>query len=101
MNIISNGSKVLLISLFFSAVSVASASEQPDGEQLFKKKCSICHAIDKKKLGPAVNSMSNDEEVLRQVSTKGRKSMPAYEGKLTGAEIDALVRYLLENQQEG
>lgn len=98
MSIIRRCGKLLFISILFSAVSTVSASEQPDAQQLFKKKCSLCHAIDKKKLGPAVNTMSNKEELLRQAITKGKNSMPAYEGKLTGAQIDALVEYLLANQ---
>jgi len=98
MSMIRSYRKILFISLVFSVVSTASASEQQEGETLFKKKCSICHAIDKKKLGPAVNAMSNEEGILRQTIIKGRKSMPAYGGKLTGTEINTLVEYLLENQ---
>ncbi len=98
MSMIKSGSKLLFISLLFSAASTASASEQLSGPSLFKKSCSFCHAIDKKKLGPAVNSMSNDKEVLRQTITQGRKSMPAYEKKLTGEQINTLVEYLLANQ---
>ncbi len=97
MTMIRSCTKVLFTSLLLGAVSMASASEPPSGQKLFKK-CSICHAIDKKKLGPSIKSMSSDEEVLRQVITKGKNSMPGYEGKLTGAEIDLLVRYLLENR---
>ncbi|MCF6236344.1 MAG: cytochrome c [Gammaproteobacteria bacterium] len=93
-----NQNRLFFIALFFAPALAVSAAEQPDAEQLFKQKCSLCHAIDKKKLGPAINTMSNNEEVLRQITTKGKNAMPAYEDKLTGAQIDALVEYLLANQ---
>ncbi len=91
--------KILLsIGLFFIPVQLVSAAKLADAEQLFKQQCSLCHAIDKKKLGPAVNTMSDNQEILRQVISKGRKSMPAYAQKLTSAQIEALVDYLLSKQ---
>ncbi len=89
----------LFIALFFVPALSVLAAELPNAERLFKQKCSLCHAIDKKGLGQAVNTMSNEKEVLRQAITKGINSMPGYEGKLTSAEIDALIGYLLENQE--
>ncbi len=97
--IIRKGYKTLLSSvLFFSAIASSVATETPDAQSLFKQKCSLCHAIDKKRLGPAINTMSNEEETLRQAITKGKNAMPGYAGKLTSREIDALVGYLLANQ---
>ncbi len=98
MSMLRNGIKLLSISLLSGAVSTVSASELPNGEALFKKKCSLCHAIDKRKLGPAVNSMSGEAAVMRAIISKGKGAMPAYKGKLADAEIDALVEYLLANQ---
>ncbi len=72
------------------------AAEMVDAEQLFKQKCALCHAIDKKKLGPAVNAMSRDVESLRETLMKGKNAMPGFADKLTGAEIDALVDYLIK-----
>ncbi len=88
----------IFIFLFFIPVVLASAAESPNAEQLFKKKCSLCHGIDKKILGPAVNTMSNNTKFLHNVISKGKNSMPAYEGKLTKNEIKVLVEYLLSNQ---
>ncbi len=89
---------VLTIALFVGAASAGFAAEVPDGQVLFKKKCGLCHGIDKKKLGPAIKTMSNQKAVLKTVITEGKGAMPGYEGKLTGAQIDALVSYLLANQ---
>ncbi len=98
MSMLKNGIKLLSIPLLSAAVATASASELSNGEALFKKNCSLCHAIDKRKLGPAVNSMSGEAATLRAIISKGKGAMPAYKGKLADAEIDALVEYLLANQ---
>lgn len=92
--------KTLLLVFGFSAISMTTvfADELSDAQQIFKKKCSLCHAIDKKKLGPSVKSMSNDKATLIQVITQGKKAMPSFEGKLSGEEITALVDYLLSQQ---
>lgn len=105
MNNLYAGKSALSTSLLFSAVvtlfvSAVSANELSDGQQLFKKKCSLCHAIDKKKLGPSVKTMSQDEGILLEVISQGRKSMPAYAGKLGDEEIASLVDYLLSQQSK-
>jgi len=74
------------------------SSANPDGQSLFKSNCTMCHDISKKKLGPPVKNMAKDQEALRQTITAGRNAMPSYEGKLSAAEIDALVEFLLANQ---
>jgi mono/diheme cytochrome c family protein len=99
MVITRNIKALLFIPLLFVPALSVFASESPDAQQLFEKKCSLCHSMDKRKLGPAVNTMSHEAETLRQAITKGRNSMPGYKGKLTRVEIDALVDYLLSNQQ--
>jgi len=77
----------------------AIASDTPDGAKLFKKKCTMCHKVDKKKVGPAVKAMNQDSEVLRSTITNGRKMMPKYSGKFSAEEIDAVVAYLKEQQK--
>ena len=77
--------------------SPLSADEPPSAPQLFEKNCSLCHALDKKKLGPPVKAMKGDAEVLREVIIQGRNVMPSFKGKLSSVEIDALVKYLLKN----
>ena len=93
------------ITKILAAVAVAGllatpalASDMPDGAKIFKKKCSMCHKIDKKKVGPAVKAMNTDAEVLRSTIADGRKMMPKYSGKLSAEEIDAVVAYLKEQQ---
>lgn len=77
----------------------AIASDAPDGAKIFKKKCAMCHKVDRKKVGPAVKAMNQDSEVLRSTIANGRKMMPKYSGKLSAEEIDAVVAYLKEQQK--
>lgn len=84
---------VLVVTVAMSA-QVGIASDMPDGAKVFSKKCKMCHAMDKKKVGPAVNAMNSDEEALRSVITHGQKRMPKFGHKLSGEEIDALVVFI-------
>ncbi len=77
----------------------AIASDAPDGAKIFKKKCAMCHKVDRKKVGPAVKAMNQDSEVLRSTIANGRKMMPKYSSKLSAEEIDAVVAYLKEQQK--
>jgi mono/diheme cytochrome c family protein len=72
----------------------------PDGAKLFKKKCAMCHAVDKKKTGPAVKDMNKDAAVLKDVVTNGRSGtmMKSYASKFDAEEIDAVVAFLVANQ---
>ena len=85
------------------AAACFSLSVQPvwadtDTGKLFKKKCSICHKMDKKGMGPAVTAMTSDATVLKSVIADGRKAMPSFEGKLTDKKINALVAYIQSKQ---
>jgi len=80
--------------------SPALASDAPDAAKLFKKKCKMCHALDKKKVGPAVNAMHKDAAFLKDTITNGRKMMPKFGKKFSADEIDALVAFIQENQAE-
>jgi len=72
----------------------------PDGAKIFKKKCAMCHALDKKKTGPSVKDMNKDAAVLKAMVTDGKGMMPGFgkKKKLDAAEIDAVVAYLVANQ---
>lgn len=68
----------------------------PDAAKIFKKKCAMCHTIDRKKVGPAVKDMNL--ALAKETITNGRKLMPAFGKKLSGEEIDALVEFIKSNQ---
>jgi cytochrome c6 len=76
-----------------------------DAAALYKTKCEICHAKDgsgKTDMGkstkvhdfrsPEVQNMTDEQ--LIAVTTNGKGNMPAYKGKLTDAQIKALVAYV-------
>ena len=78
----------------------AMASDVPDAAKLFNKKCKMCHALDKKKVGPAVKAMNSDPEALRSAITDGQKRMPKFGHKLSVEEIDGLVMYIQAQHSE-
>ncbi|MFC1749236.1 c-type cytochrome [Pseudomonadota bacterium] len=88
---------VLFIFLFVSLNPVAATAAPPSTQQLFKRHCLMCHAMDKDRRGPSVNSMSSDAKTLRDVIANGKRPMRGYKQKLTSGEIDALVDYILSN----
>jgi cytochrome c6 len=76
-----------------------------DAAATFKAKCAMCHGADGKgdtpvgkKMGirdltsPDVQKMSDDE--LIAITTKGKNKMPAYENKLSAAQIKDIVTYI-------
>jgi len=74
------------------------AIAEVNAEKIFKSKCSMCHKIDKKKVGPAFKDMNTDPAVLKTTITNGRKIMPKFGKKLSGEEIDAMVAFIQSKQ---
>ncbi|MBF0281713.1 MAG: cytochrome c [Zetaproteobacteria bacterium] len=76
------------------------ANDTDAGATLFKKNCSMCHAVDKKKTGPALKDMSQDPARLTDVITNGSKPpMKAFSKKFSAEEIDTLVAYIRSEQK--
>ena len=83
----------------------ARAAAQDTPEALYKAKCASCHAADGsgntpvgKKLevqdfkAPEVAKLS--DSAFFDITKKGKGKMPAYDGKLTDAQINDLVKYI-------
>ena len=75
------------------------ADATPDGAAIYKAKCAMCHGADGKKVNKAMNVRDltsaevqklTDQE-LHDVIANGKAKMPAYKGKLSDADIKALV----------
>lgn len=92
---------VLAVAFAFSTWTFAADS----AADVFKAKCASCHGADGKgdtamgktmkvkDLGGAdVQAMSDAD--LNAAITKGKKPMPAYDGKLTADQITDLVKYI-------
>jgi len=88
---------MVLVFTFFG-LNAQTAIADIDSPRLFKKKCAMCHAVDKRKVGPALKSMSRDPDALKAAIAGGRKMMPKFDKKLGEAEIDALVKYIQSKQ---
>jgi cytochrome c oxidase cbb3-type subunit 3 len=90
-----------------SAICTVPALAQNAGETLFKTKCAACHGPDGKgevpmgkKLGARNLSLGEVQgqldAQLTDIVTKGKNKMPAYDAKLTKAQIGELVAYIRE-----
>ncbi len=93
---------LLMFSLNVCTQSDTSAKDLKAAEQLYKSKCSLCHADDGsgssitgKQLGAKnlksdeIQKMSDDDLVA--AISKGKGKMPAFGGKLNDAQIKGLV----------
>jgi mono/diheme cytochrome c family protein len=87
--------------LFASVTSLAQSS----GADTYKAKCQMCHGADGLGSTPAGKAMKarpfNAPDVLKESDTdltavikNGKNKMPAFTGKLTGAQITDVVAYI-------
>ena len=94
---------VVGLALILAVPSIAFA--QGSGADIFKAKCAMCHGADGsastgmgktmglKPLSSAeVQNMSDAD--LTALITNGKGKMPAYKGKLSDADIAAVVKYV-------
>lgn len=91
------------LAVILAVPSIAFA--QGSGADIFKAKCAMCHGADGsastgmgKSMGlkplssPEVQKMSDED--LTALITNGKGKMPAYKGKLSDADIAAVVKYV-------
>lgn len=92
---------VLTVALVFSATTFAADS----GADVFKSKCAACHGAEGKgdtAMGKSMKLKDLGSEDVQKMSDadlttvieKGKKPMPAYEGKLTKEQITDVVKYI-------
>lgn len=92
---------------FLAAMVLLSArvSAQDGGEKVYKAKCATCHGPDGAGATPAgkatkARDFCSDEvkketdEEWTAIIVKGKNKMPAYDKKLTDAEIKDVVAYI-------
>jgi cytochrome c6 len=93
--------------LLMIALAASAVAQNAPTKDLFSGKCSICHGPD----GSAHTTMGKTLKIrdfhsadvqkqtdadLKTVVTKGKGKMPAFNGKLTGEQIDQLVGFIRE-----
>ena len=91
------------LALILAVPSIAFA--QGSGADIFKAKCAMCHGADgsastgmgktmglKPLSSPDVQKMSDAD--LTALISNGKGKMPAYKGKLSDADISAVVKYV-------
>ena len=90
--------RVLVAMLVCGLLAVcASPAFADDAAATYKAKCAICHGPDGKggKMGTrdfaSAEVKAETDAQLTDIITKGKGKMPAYGGKLTDADIKALV----------
>jgi mono/diheme cytochrome c family protein len=83
-----------------SLVAVSMATPllaQSSGATIYKAKCQMCHLADgtgnKGMKVPAFTAGASDASLIA-ATKNGKGKMPAYAGKLTDADIDAVVAYI-------
>jgi len=81
--------------------------QQEYGRSLYNGNCAACHEanqLDLKKVPPELHEMFAQghlpsggpatDEAVRDVITRGRNTMPSFDGRLTGEQVGAIVAYL-------
>ena len=96
---------VLTLCILIAAPSAFAGGGGSDGAALYKAKCAMCHGPDGagqttmgknlklRALGSAEVQKQTDAELVKWIAD-GKGKMPAYKGKLTPADIDAVVAFI-------
>ncbi|NDJ17126.1 c-type cytochrome [Myxacorys almedinensis A] len=100
----------LAIALFvFPGHDAALADDRTVGQRIFSANCSACHIggtnviISHKTLRKEAlekYAMNSIEAISHQV-TNGKNAMPAFGGRLTDAEVEAVAQYVLQQAESG
>jgi len=96
--------QILVLALAF-AFAQGSALAQVAGEKVYKAKCASCHGADGAGVTPAGKATkardfcSDDvkketDEDWTDIVVRGKNKMPAYDKKLSAAEIKDVVAYI-------
>jgi mono/diheme cytochrome c family protein len=96
---------ILATFIFIAAPSAFAGGNGSDGAAIYKAKCAMCHGPDgagQTTMGKSLKlrdfrsaevQKQTDAELVKWI-TDGKGKMPSYKGKLTPADIDAVVAFL-------
>ena len=84
--------------------STPPAGSQPaaaNGAELFTQNCANCHTLAAAKangqVGPNLDDLRPGPDLVKAQTENGGGAMPAFKGKLSDAEIQAIADYVSEN----
>lgn len=92
-----------LLVVVWSWVSPAAAADLAAGASIFSANCAACHVGGGNLVNPAKTlkkdaleqyGMASLEAIKTQI-TQGKAAMPAFKGRLTSEQIDAVAAYVL------
>lgn len=90
-------------------VWMASCAEPPaadaTGADIYAQLCSSCHGDDLSgglgpPLGPSSNAADQDDAFLVLTISRGRGRMPSFSGTLSDEQLDRLVNYIRDEQND-
>jgi mono/diheme cytochrome c family protein len=71
---------------------------EADGESVFTENCGSCHVLEAAgtsgTIGPNLDEVQPDQATVEEQVRNGGGGMPAFEGKLTEEQIDAVAEYV-------
>ena len=91
--------------LLFACACVGRPPADATGEQVYEQVCARCHAADLSGgVGPGIGAGSNaaeqNDEFLRLTITDGRGRMPSFRHTLSEEEINRVIEFMREEQDE-
>ena len=77
------------------------AAPAPSGKELFTSSCAGCHTLSDAgasgTVGPDLDQLAPDAATVAAAVKSGTGSMPAFEGRLSAAEIQAVADYVADS----
>ena len=79
----------------------ATTGGEASGQSVFTSSCGSCHTLGAAgtsgTVGPNLDQLKPDEGTVEQQVRNGGGGMPAFEGRLSDAEITAVSKYVADN----
>jgi cbb3-type cytochrome c oxidase subunit III len=96
------------VAAFVASVAGTNGFEPPppaptgnNGEAIFKANCASCHTLGAAAatgtVGPNLDQLKPAEAIVKHQVINGGGVMPAFKGKLTDAQIDAVAKFVADN----
>ena len=84
-----------------AATTTAAGGASANGAALFTQNCASCHTLKAAnatgQVGPNLDQLKPPKDVVVRQVTNGGNGMPAFSGRLSTAEIDAVATYVSQN----